>query len=97
MAGLPTTASISIRLPTRSQRHPGQRCAAGADNAVTTNGTDYVFDCGLRVHRHQRQPVNALLAVKITTRTAGTLTDNGTAVTAGQFIVVADITAGLLS
>ena len=42
-------------------------------------------------------PANNLLAVKITTLpAAGTLTDNGVAVTAGQFIPVADITGGLL-
>src|SRR5262249_61823200 len=38
-------------------------------------------------------PANSLLAVKITTLPgAGSLTDNGGAVTAGQFIPVADIT-----
>ena len=42
-------------------------------------------------------PANALLAVKITTLpVAGSLTDNGSAVTAGQFVVGADITAGKL-
>ena len=42
-------------------------------------------------------PANTLLAVKITTLpAAGTLTDNGVAVTAGQFVPVADITGGLL-
>src|SRR5207248_3220800 len=44
-------------------------------------------------------PANSLLAVKITTLPSagsGTLTDNGVAVSAGQFISVADITAGKL-
>jgi hypothetical protein len=42
-------------------------------------------------------PANSLLAVKITTLPAlGSLTDKGVAVTAGQFIPVADITAGKL-
>ena len=42
-------------------------------------------------------PANSLLAVKITTLPAlGALTDNGTALTAGQFISVADIAAGNL-
>jgi len=42
-------------------------------------------------------PANSLVAVKITTLpSAGTLSDNGTAVTVGQFITVADINAGLL-
>ena len=43
-------------------------------------------------------PANTLLAVKITTLpTAGTLTDNGVAVTAGQLVSVTDIAAGLLT
>src|SRR5439155_136961 len=44
-------------------------------------------------------PANSLLAVKITTLPSagsGTLTDNGVAVTAGQFVSVADINAGKL-
>src|SRR5260221_5338938 len=42
-------------------------------------------------------PANALLAVQITTLpSAGTLTDNGLAVTAGQFVSLADIAAGKL-
>ena len=42
-------------------------------------------------------PANTLQAVKITTLPgAGTLTDNNVAVTAGQFVSLADINAGLL-
>src|SRR5204863_163223 len=42
-------------------------------------------------------PAYNLLAVKISTLpSAGTLTDNGVAVTAGQFVSAADIAAGLL-
>ena len=42
-------------------------------------------------------PANNLLAVKITTLPgSGTLTDNGVAVTAGQFVPVADITGSKL-
>src|SRR5262249_27981888 len=42
-------------------------------------------------------PANNLKAVEITTlATAGTLTDNGTAVIAGQFVPVADITGNKL-
>ena len=42
-------------------------------------------------------PPNNLKAVEITTLpAAGTLTDNGVAVTAGQFVPVADITGGKL-
>src|SRR5205823_3697572 len=40
---------------------------------------------------------NSLLAVKVTTLPgAGSLTDNGVAVTAGQFVSVADISSGKL-
>src|SRR6202012_5725222 len=43
-------------------------------------------------------PANALRAVEITTTpSAGILTDNGTAVTAGQFVSVSDITGGRLA
>ena len=47
---------------------------------------------------HQQPGANTLLAVKITTLpTAGTLTDNGVAVTAGQLVILANIIAsGLL-
>src|SRR5262249_30250122 len=42
-------------------------------------------------------PASSFLAVEITTlQGAGTLTDNGVAVTAGQFVSVSDIKAGLL-
>ena len=41
-------------------------------------------------------PANSLLAVKITTLPAGTLTDNGTAVTAGQFVSASDVSSGKL-
>src|SRR4029077_2140417 len=42
-------------------------------------------------------PANNFLAVEITTLPgAGRLTDNGVAVTAGQFVSVSDINAGLL-
>ncbi len=43
-------------------------------------------------------PANNLQAVKITTLpSAGTLTDNGTAVSAGDFVSVSDINSGLLA
>ena len=72
---------------------------AGTNNAVTTNeDTDYTLttaDFGFTDPNDS--PANALLAVKVTTLTgAGTLRNNGVAVTAGQFIAVADITAGKL-
>ncbi|MDY0746607.1 cadherin-like domain-containing protein [Paucibacter sp. R3-3] len=69
---------------------------SGANNTVTTNeDTAYVFtvaDFGFT-----DVDGNALLAVKITTIPgAGSLTLNGVAVTAGQAITAADITAGKL-
>src|SRR5439155_266599 len=72
---------------------------SGANNTVTTledqNYTFGVVDFGFSDPNDS--PANALLAVKITTLpAAGTLKDNGVAVTAGQFIPVADITGNLL-
>ena len=72
---------------------------AGTDKTVTTlEDTAYTFaaaDFGFTDPNDT--PANNLLAVKITTLpAAGTLTDNGVAVTAGQFVPVADITGGLL-
>ena len=71
----------------------------GANNTVTTAGnTPYTFtkaDFGFSDPNDT--PPNNLLAVKITTRpNAGTLSDNGVAVTAGQFVSVADINSGKL-
>ena len=72
---------------------------AGTDATVTTNeDTDYTFttaDFGFTDPNDT--PVNDFLAVKITTLPgAGTLTNNGVAVSAGDFISVADIAAGKL-
>jgi hypothetical protein len=73
---------------------------AGANKTVTTDeDTQYTFgtvDFGFT--DPSDSPTNALLNVKITTLPgAGTLTDNGVAVTAGQFVTVADISGGLLA
>jgi hypothetical protein len=72
---------------------------AGTDKTVTTTiNTAYVFaaaDFGFTDPNDT--PANTLLAVKITTLpAAGSLTDNNVAVSAGQFIPVADINGGLL-
>jgi Ca2+-binding RTX toxin-like protein len=72
---------------------------AGADKTVTTlEDTSYIFaasDFGFSDANDV--PANALLAIKIDTLpTAGVLTDNGVAVTAGQSVSVADINSGLL-
>src|SRR5207247_568439 len=72
---------------------------AGADKTVTTNeDTAYVFaasDFGFS-DTHD-SPANSLLAVKVTTLpAAGSLTDNGVAVTLGQYVPVGDINGGKL-
>ncbi len=71
----------------------------GANKTVTTlEDTAYTFgvaDFGFSDPNDN--PANTLLAVKITTLpTAGTLTDNGVAVTLNQAIAAADITGGKL-
>ena len=71
----------------------------GANNAVTTlEDTPYAFaavDFGFSDPNDN--PADSLLAVKITTLpAAGNLTDNGVAVTAGQFVSVTDINTGKL-
>jgi Bacterial Ig-like domain len=70
---------------------------AGTDNTITTlEDTGHTFaasDFGFTDPNDS--PANNLLAVEITTLpTAGTLKDNGVAVTAGQFVSVTDINAG---
>src|SRR5438094_562726 len=73
----------------------------GADTTVSTSeDTAYTFTAAeFGFSDPNDSPANSLLAVKITTLPSagsGTLTDNGVAVSAGQFISVADITAGKL-
>ncbi len=72
---------------------------AGADNTVTTlEDTAYTFTAAdFGFSDVSDSPANTLLAVTITTLPgAGSLTNNGVAVTAGQSISLADITAGRL-
>src|SRR5205085_124450 len=69
---------------------------AGTSNTVTMlENTPYTFstaDFGFT--DPSDNPADALLAVKITTLPgAGTLTDNGVAVTAGQFVSTSDISS----
>jgi hypothetical protein len=71
----------------------------GASNAITmaANSTHTFTASEFGFSDPNDTPPNTLLAVKITTLpTAGSLTDNGVAVTAGQFVAAADITGGLL-
>jgi hypothetical protein len=71
----------------------------GAAATVTTNeDIGYVFGAvNFTLSDPNDTPANTLAGVKITTLpTVGTLTNNGTAVTAGQVITVGDITGGKL-
>ena len=71
----------------------------GANNTVTTlENTAYTFATGdFGFSDPADLPPNNLLAVEITTLpAAGKLTDNGVAVTAGQFVAATDIASGLL-
>ncbi len=72
---------------------------AGADKTITTlEDTAYTFSAAdFGFSDPNDSPANSLMAVMISTLpAAGTLSDNGVAVTVGQFISVADITAGKL-
>src|SRR5947209_5153874 len=72
---------------------------AGADKTVTVNeDTPYTFATGdFGFSDPNDTPANTLQAVKVTTLPgAGSLADNGVAVTAGQFVSVADIAANKL-
>src|SRR4029079_5860101 len=70
---------------------------AGTDNTITTNeDTPYTLSAAnFGFTDPNDSPANALLAVEITTLPSnGSLTLNGNAVIAGQFISAADIVAG---
>jgi hypothetical protein len=73
---------------------------AGTDTTVTTaEDTPYVFTAGdFGFGDPIDSPANSFNAVRITTLpAAGTLTNNGTPLSAGDFVSVADINGGLLS
>jgi hypothetical protein len=65
---------------------------------TTVEGTAYTFTAAdFKFSDSHDSPANRLLAVRISSLpTRGRLTDNGVAVTAGQFISAADIAAGKL-
>ena len=89
--GLTDTATVNLTVNSVND------APSGADKTVTTNeDTGYVFaaaDFGFS----DSIDGNGFLAVRITTLpSAGTLKLNGVAVTAGQFVSVADISAGKL-
>ena len=76
---------------------PVNDAPSGTDKTVsTTEDTAYTFTAAdFGFSDASDNPANALLAVKITTLPgAGTLTDNGSAVSSGASVSVADITAG---
>ena len=87
------TATVTITV------NPVNDAPQGSNNTVTAlEDTGYTFaavDFGFSDAADS--PANALLAVKLTTTPGtGTLTDNGVAVTAGQFVSVSDISSGKL-
>jgi hypothetical protein len=89
----PTPKAMTLTVP--SVNH----APVGTPTTVTTlENVAYTLQAGdFGFTDPDDSPTNSLLAVKLTTLpTAGTLTDNGTAVTAGQFVTVADITWGNL-
>jgi hypothetical protein len=69
-----------------------------ANTVLTLQNTAYAFGAGdFGFSDPSDNPANSLLAVRIAALpTAGTLTDNGVPVVAGQFVTVADINAGWL-
>src|SRR5262249_15635730 len=72
---------------------------SGADKTITTlEDTAYTFTASdFGFSDANDSPANSLLAVNIATLpSAGSLTDNGTAVTAGQYVSVSHIISGYL-
>src|SRR5262249_39922702 len=87
--------NTSVELGEVSPNNP----PTGADKTITrAEDTTYTFVTGdFGFNDPNDSPANSLLAVKIATLpAAGSLTDNGQAISAGQFIPVGDITDGLL-
>src|SRR5207248_376862 len=88
-----TDATVSINVRSVND------APSGTDKTVTTNeDLAYTFATGdFGFSDPNDSPPNSLLAVKISTLPgAGSLTNNGTAVVAGQYVSAADITAGKL-
>jgi hypothetical protein len=94
-SGGPLTAADTVAVTVMSVND----APTGADKTVATlEDTPYTFgtaDFGFSDPNDS--PANNLLAVRISTLpTAGSLTNNGTAINAGDFIAAADIAAGKL-
>jgi hypothetical protein len=78
---------------------PVNHAPSGASNTVVTSeNVDYIFGTGdFGFSDPNDNPPNNFAAVEITaTPNAGSLTDNGAVVTAGQFVPVSDINAAKL-
>ena len=85
------TASITIASINDAPAGTDRTIASAANAAYTFAASDFGFT------DPNDSPANALLSVKITTLpAAGTLTDNGVAVSAGQFVPAADIAGSKL-
>ena len=77
----PNTITVNVTAVNDAPAGPTRRSARCEDTAYTFTAADFGFS------DPTDNPANALLAVKITTLpAAGTLTDNGSAVTAGESV-----------
>src|SRR5262249_51023606 len=91
----PSPNTMTVNVTNGSINHE----PAGTDNTVTTlEDNAYTFATGnFGFSDPNDSPGNNFQAVEITTLPgAGSLTDNGIGVTAGQFVSVGDINGGLL-
>src|SRR6185503_20222763 len=85
------TMTIDVTSVNDAPEGTGNTMTVNEDGAYTFTAADFGFS------DPNDSPANALAAVEITTLPgAGSLTLDGIAVTAGQFVSVADINAGLL-
>ncbi len=87
----PNTITVNVTAVNDPPSGGDKTITAMEDTAYTFSAADFGFS------DPSDSPANSLFAVKIATLpTAGALTDNGVAVTVGQFIALADITTGKL-
>jgi len=87
----PNTITVNVTAVNDAPSGANNTVTALEDAAYTFTAADFGFSDS------SDSPANTLLAVKISTLpTAGTLTNNGVAVTAGQFVSLANINSGLL-
>jgi uncharacterized repeat protein (TIGR01451 family) len=86
-----STATVTINVVNQAPLGASNTVATPATQAYTFAVADFGFS------DPNNTPANNFKAVEITTLPgSGSLTDNGAAVVAGQFVTVADISAGLL-